>query len=460
MKQVLKILLLEDSETDAEMVQRLLKKEGLQCEFCVVMHKEEFEHALDEFKPDIILSDNDLPQFNATTALEIVNSRTILIPFIMVTGTVNEEFAVNIIKAGADDYILKDRLTRLPAAIYAALEIRKAKKEITDYKFALDQSAIISITDSEGIITYVNENFCRISKYTEKELLGQDHSIINSSYHTKDFIKSFWSTISSGQIWRGECCNKAKDQSIYWVDATIVPFLDSKGKPIQYLSIRNEITVKKQMEKDMITREIQEQKKISRAILVASEKERNYLGVELHDNINQILVGTKIYLGIAATKDKHLAELVKYPLELLDKSMYEIRSLSHKMVTPTIDVMLDDHVKELLTHLNSAGIRTEFDYAVSRIPQELQLNIYRILQQQFNNIIKYAEATLVNVSIKTNGHEIVVIVKDNGKGFDLTKKRNGIGLINIKNRTESFNGRFLVQSSSGNGCKINIIIPL
>ncbi|MEO6390335.1 MAG: PAS domain S-box protein [Pyrinomonadaceae bacterium] len=140
----------------------------------------------------------------------------------------------------------QDEITPSPEAA-----LKRSLKELADLKFALDESAIVAITDQRGIISYVNDKFCEISGYARVELIGQDHRIINSGYHPQEFIRNIWTTIAAGQTWRGDLRNRAKDGSIYWVDTTIVPFSNELGKPYQYVSIRYDITERKQGEEQI-----------------------------------------------------------------------------------------------------------------------------------------------------------------------------------------------------------------
>jgi PAS domain S-box-containing protein len=195
-------------------------------------------------------------------------------------------------------------------------------KEISDYKYALDEATIIAITDRKGIIKKVNNNFCIISKYTEQELIGQDHRIINSGYHTKLFFKDLWLTIANGKIWKGEVKNKAKDGTFYWVDTTIVPFLDDRSKPYQYLAIRADITDRKEAEAYLTQRTaqlgtaneelaFQNNEKESRAAeLILANEELAFQNNEKENRAAELVIANKELAFQNEEKENRAAELV------------------------------------------------------------------------------------------------------------------------------------------------------
>jgi PAS domain S-box-containing protein len=154
-----------------------------------------------------------------------------------------------------EDLKFLEPMISLTAAFISAVKANEAKQFFSGtldyYKKAIDSHAIVSVTDVQGNISYVNEKFCELAKYTFSELIGKNHVIINSGYHDKVFFRDLWNTILSGKIWKGEIRNRAKDGSIYWVDATIVPFLDETKKPYQFVAIRNDITRLKEQEREL-----------------------------------------------------------------------------------------------------------------------------------------------------------------------------------------------------------------
>jgi PAS domain S-box-containing protein len=200
-------------------------------------------------------------------------------------------------------------------------QLRSSFNEVTELRTALDEHAIVAITDPQGKITYVNDKFCAISKYSREELLGQDHRIINSGHHSKEFIRELWTTIAHGKVWKGEIKNRAKDGSYYWVDTTIVPFLNEQGKPRQYVAIRADITERKLIEEKLqsqlsrvdllnqITRAIGERQDLSSIFQVVIQNLEENLPIDfgcvcLYDAEADVLTVAGVGNGRTGLKDK------------------------------------------------------------------------------------------------------------------------------------------------------------
>lgn len=346
---------------------------------------------------------------------------------------------------------------RLMGVVKDITSMKRLQRELEDYKYALDKAAIVTMTDENGIITYANENFCKISGYSQDELIGRNNNIVNSGYHPDSFFKNFWDTIKSGKVWTGEIRNRAKDGSIYWVYATIVPFLDEQGVPYQYAGIRQDITYRKE-----------EKMRMDRAILQAQEKERNLISMELHDNVNQLLAASLLYLS--ATKEKSMEadkfdEMVQRSRDYILDAVREIRLISHQLAPAGCKT---NSVHELYSTL-FAGIKAAetFDVklelddpGIEMIEPEINQNIYRIVQELLNNVIKYAEATLVRFSLKVQEGRVKLSLEDDGLGFDPTGFHTGIGIENIHRRAQSFGGCVQFISAPGKGCKVLVELPV
>ena len=354
-------------------------------------------------------------------------------------------------------------------------------RDISDYKKAeaqlkneknLSDSLINSLPglfylfDKNGKFLRWNKNVETVSGYSHEEI---------AAIHPLDFYEREEKLIIKRAIEKVFEDGKAEvEATFYTKNNEKIPFyfngwtIEIKGEKcligtaidITQLTLAKEAL--HQMEQEALGQKVLEQKKISRAIINAQEKERTYIGRELHDNVNQILASTRIYLGIAAKDNDRAKQLLKYPMELLDNAITEIRSLSHQHVAPLQNVDLKQLITSLLNLLEkSTGIKTKFEYDIRGkfSDDDLKLNIYRILQEQVNNIIKHSKATKVNIAIKNCANNVNIIMKDNGKGFDVTKRRQGIGISNIINRINSFNGEMSIKSAPGKGCETQIRIP-
>src|SRR5665213_731062 len=231
------------------------------------------------------------------------------------------------------------------------------------------------------------------------------------------------------------------------------------AKSVQYSIER------KRTKEELAEQQIKQQKLITEVAIQAQEKEENELGRELHDNISQILSTVKMYLGMAKSGQNVPEDLVGKCYEYVNEAMEEIRKLSHSLVAPSLgDIGLKEALQELVEDTNlfnglQVQLLVDEKYNEKDTDKSNELMLYRIVQEQLNNITKYAKAKSAVISLKIDSGNLFLSVADNGVGFDTTQKAKGIGLKNISSRVEFYSGNMNIISAPGQGCTLEVYIP-
>jgi PAS domain S-box-containing protein len=363
----------------------------------------------------------------------------------------------------------------------AEQQLKVSFKEVCDLKTALDEHAIVAITDPQGKITFVNDKFCAISKYSREELLGQDHRIINSAYHPKEFIRDLWTTIGHGRVWHGEIKNKAKDGSYYWVDTTIVPFLTADGKPYQYVAIRADITERKQQAEALLH--------ANEALERSNVELQQFAYIASHDlqtplrNISGFLQLLKSHYGgkldekadhwirRSIQSSQQLHALIK---DILAYSRVDSRAQPFKPVS--LREVFNDSVGLLEASIRDAGGEVTCDELPTVMGDRSQL--VQLMQNLIGNGLKFhgPKPPRVHASARRNGDDWVVCVRDNGIGvgpkhheriFEIFKRLHtreeypgtGIGLAVCRRVVHRHGGKIWVESETDHGSVFKFTIP-
>jgi len=371
------------------------------------------------------------------------------------------------------------------------LAFQETLKELADIKFALDQSTIVAITDQRGIINYVNDEFCRISKYSRAELLGQDHRIINSGYHPKEFIRNLWTTIAGGKVWKGDLRNRASDGSIYWVDTTIVPFLDAEGKPYQYVAIRHEITKLKEAEEKILKQAAE----LQRAAQLSFVGE---LAAGLAHEIKNPLAGIQGTVDILIRRrdvsdpETEALKGIRHEVERIDGTVRALLDRARPRALSSARTSLTELVWRAVSIARSQAVgavgrghRVHIEFEPPGEDIEPVADAAQIEDAVLNLIINAIEAIegegRVSVSIRRvesdneaeYPEEAVLEVSDTGSGiseedlarifhpfFTTTKGGTGLGLPAVRRIARAHGGRVEARSSVGEGSTFTIYLPL
>ncbi len=379
--------------------------------------------------------------------------------------------------------------------------LESSNKDIADYKFALDESSIIAITDQKGIMQHVNDNFCKISKYTKEELIGQDHRLVNSGHHPKEFIRGLWVTIANGGIWKGEFKNKAKDGSIYWVDTTVVPFLNEKGKPYKYLAIRSDITQRKQAELELKkSKEELEDRVEARTLELTSALEREkdlsemktrFVSMASHEfrtPLSAILSSASLIdqYPLTEQKDKRQKHIdrIKSSVTNLTGILNDFLSLDKieqgkvEVVQETFDLkdFAEDVREEVNSYLKPGQTIKHTHKGEKQICQDKKI-LRNVLLNLLSNACKYSgEGKEINFSTEINNKTVSIQVTDKGIGIPESEQKNlfekfyraknatniqgtGLGLNIVKRYMELMDGSIGFSSVLNKGTTFTVKFP-
>ncbi|MGB2716541.1 MAG: ATP-binding protein [Vicinamibacterales bacterium] len=346
-------------------------------------------------------------------------------------------------------------------------ELEESAVRLEELRQAIDQAAIVAATDQRGIITYVNDKFCEISKYSREELLGQDHRIINSGYHPKQFIRELWRTIAQGRVWRGEIRNRAKDGSIYWVDTTIVPFLDAHGKPRQYLAIRSDITQRKAAEAQLANQAALTQ--LGQLAAVVAHEVRNPLaGLRGSLEILRPRVG-------ATPKEREIIQAMIERIDTLNAKVNDLLRFARPRTPVLQPVEADPLIREAIVSTQAAVGADCPVIEYSATPLVVRADAEMLRAALLNLLLNACQAggSSIEVVSSVAGDRCRIAVLDRGSGipdevlehvfdtFYTTKKSGtGLGLPIVKRLMELQDGTIALRARSEGGTMAEITIPL
>jgi PAS domain S-box-containing protein len=374
--------------------------------------------------------------------------------------------------------LVGDGATTYLVAIIDDISQRKlAEADLAFQKYALDQSAIVAITDIRGAITYVNDQFCAISGYSRDELVGQNHRIINSGFHSREFFREMYLAISGGNVWRGEIRNRRKDGSFYWVDTTIVPALDPQGRPERYVAIRSDITERKHIEEQM--RQSEARKDEFLAIL--SHELRNPLAaIRTAASVLRRDESPAAHTQMVSVIERQAQQLTRLVDDLLDISRITCGKISLRREPIDLAALLAEALGSLpdscSNHLDLTLTTPKRPVIVLGDP----LRILQVVGNLLSNACKFtAESGSVSISLAVKGGHAQVAVRDTGIGlapdqllrvFEIFAQVNpevrktgglGIGLALVKGITELHGGSVHVHSDGeGKGSEFMIRLPV
>jgi hypothetical protein len=463
----LRFVLLEDDSHDAELVQLELARNGVDVQWQLVASENEFRAALDPEPPHLVLADYTLPGFDGLAALKIVQRTCPDVPFIFVSGSLGEERAIEALKSGATDYVLKDRLQRLPAVVRRALTEARERRERRSAEVALEKQRLLLSTlidslpetvyavDTEARLTVVNRALLDTLGKKREDVLGRrlsevwpEETVLDIENQGANVLRTGRSLTDQERAWI------ASDGSIRWVTFTMVPLRDH-GTIAGLVCTVREVTAQKALEQE---------------ILEISNREQRRLGSDLHDGLGQELTGLSLLLKglemqLSREAQQYSSQITKIS-DLLARAIQSTRSLARGLAPVNLE---RGGLSEALKHLAARctdmySMQCTFTIGEQKLPdleEGAATHLYRIAQEATTNAARYARATSIAIDLRTSGRKLQLSITDNGIGLSagLAQGRPGMGLKIMEYRARMLGG-VVAFEEPGPGTRIVLSAPL
>jgi len=500
MSDTIRVLIVEDIPTDAELMEYELQNAGMNFSVQRVKTEEAYISALSAFLPDVILSDYSLPAFDGITALRLKLERAPDTPFIFVTGALGEELAIDLLKQGATDYILKNRLARLPVAVSRALREVEERKEhqlaqatlrtteelLRKVATAIEQTAeSIMVTNTDGKVEYINPALTRITGYAEDDILGREFTLLRSDRHPRSFYDSIWQTVNSGNPWKGRLVRKRKDGSVYDIEETISPVKDRSGVVVNYVFVGRDVTEQIRLEEQL--RHALKMEAVGTLAGGIAHDFNNMLSVIIlnaelaRDDVHG---RPRINIEEIISASQRAADLVKQILTFSRKSDHEKNALNltplvketYKLLRSTLPVTIEMRLEMKAASDTIMGDPSE----VQQVLMNLATNAYHAMLEKGGRLLISlsdrtfeTRQTLPHASMEP-GRYVVLSVTDTGCGiseevktrifepFFTTKKPGqgtGLGLAVVYGIVQSHGAAVTVDSAVGRGSTFTVFFP-